>query len=373
MNFSLLEHLNQRLLPQLIQPLAELIQLSPSQAEGAARQVMASVVGQIVQAYDQRGAIATEQIFHANALQNINREQTLTPETMALARDTGRPLLDLLYLDTTSQQAEQQQLMQQHALSAQQAQDLLQSVLTLSLRSLALRLHDEQIEGESFEQLISAARSASHLPITPPPLSALPLSELPLSALPPTATDAVQTARAQEVATVQTADTAQEAATPQDTSTQQTMPIAATLDHAQNQQATPSADTTRTADPSGLADPAQLPSAQTRAQQKIASRWSKYTLHAVFGALILIPLLVFWTSCSTTQKTSIERNNQTPNVIDSGSNGAGNVLPAAGGQTLGSAPTSPAANDIVPNAGDEPTTELPVGVEPPINPDQRER
>lgn len=331
---TLTQTLFHELLPTVAAPLAQVVQISQAQATQAARLVMNMTVDAIVTTYHTHGLVAAEQLFRISALQNIARDQAMNAETVQLARDTGRPILDHIYTDEKQQVESINQLVQQCNVNAQQAQDILQAVTTLSLRELAILFHDDYIEGEDLASILRGqtlpyvsdvnndVNDVAPVDLLVPTAS-IPVTNtavLPPDAVPPTAADIV-------TATLATTSAVPEAA-----------PVSA---------------------------PEQAPSAQTQVQKKQASRWSQYALHGAFLVLILIPVLVFWRACSTVENTAIERNNQAPNTIDSGTNGSGSVIPKSGGSTLGSAPTSPAANEIVPNGGDAPTTPLPVGTPAP--------
>jgi hypothetical protein len=54
--------------------------------------------------------------------------------------------------------------MTRHHMTAQQAQDVLQTVVTLSLRAIAIELHDQQIQGDGLAVLLD---QQARLPLTP--------------------------------------------------------------------------------------------------------------------------------------------------------------------------------------------------------------
>jgi len=185
MTLSLMNMLSEQLLPQLPSRLASMTALSVAQAEAATRSVIRMTIDGILAAYHERGVVAAEQLFHASALQNITRDQPIDEAMVLLARDTGRPLLDHLYVEDEQQQARQHTLMTRHHMTAQQAQDVLQTVVTLSLRSIAIELHDQQIQGDGLAALLdqqaklpppSEVGQTQHVTMTPEsPLLPIPM------------------------------------------------------------------------------------------------------------------------------------------------------------------------------------------------------
>ena len=314
MSLSLHTFLHERLSAnQIAHHLAAATHLSISQTQAAINQSIDLIFAEFMATYQQHGVDAAESLLYASPLQNIDRDQTFDQDTVLLARDTGRPLFDKLYTNETQRQSIIATLATTQQIESQAAQDILFAVITLSLRELAILVHDSQIDSAGLADLLNAQTSLAAPDIATTP--SIHQADNPvLNRLP----DPVEQVAEQRLnPTIQ--------------------PIPKSTDPAE-----------------------EAPAVQTHRQHKQSSFLSKYALHAVFAILVLIPLLVFWRSCSQTQQESIQRANDTPAVIDTGMNApAQSVVPNIDSNAAGEAPTSPAANEIVPNNGNPATTPLP--------------
>ena len=303
MKHPLYDHVIQQLQP-VVAPVATLLHIQPAQSHQALYTVAALTIKLLQQALHERGAEPARQLLDANLLQNIPADAPLSPELVWTARDTGRPLLDKYLLEGDSRQQVLQQLSQQLSVDPQTAQDVLQTYLTLSVRSLSLWASAQALDAAGLQPYLEQEQldDASLPDWLNQRFAQLPPAQ-PSTALPPVGEVPVQTTRA---------------------------------------------------------------AAQSSREKQSQSLLSQYGLHLGFAILALIPFLVFFKSCNATQAESERRQQQTPATIDTGMNGEGrNVLPRQdnldnpASPVRGSAPTAPAATELVPHSGTPATTPLP--------------
>lgn len=283
--------------------LAQMIDCSVPTAQQAQAQTMALVFIALDHIMQTRGAAAALQLLDASSLQNFAQDEDISAALVYLARDSGRPLLDKLLSDEPARQRLLLQFAMQHGLALQPALDVFQAVSLLTVRALALDAARPDVDAARWQAELSA--QAQHLAARQPAALLEAYGFDPYTVVNITSTDAIPDIR----------------------------------------------------------QPASVLPMHTKIEQ---SFWSQFALHGGFLLLIAIPIVVFWTSCSTTKQTSQERQFVPANPIDSGMNDTSRpVAPQIDSANAGSTPTAPAAHEIIPHQWDAPTTLLPQGIEPP--------
>ncbi len=309
--------LNQELAP-LNGPIAELLHVDAQQAVHAQRAITALTLASLRRSEQQRGATGTLELLDASMLQNIPADAPLNRELIWVARDTGRPLLDKFFIEGEQRQQMFAQLSAQLGTDAVQTQDLVQTYLTFIIRALSIWSTRQGIDAVALQQhLLQEGLDDPSIPAW-----------------------VIQHDQVQRQHAVQAGDLD---------------PVAV------------SKPTTPMAPPDlgGVtnAGPTAHVAAETRQEQQTKGLLSQYGLHLAFALLVLIPLLVFFKSCTGTKQEGVERMNNQRASIDTGMNGEGkSVLPNTRNTDNPGAlttPTNPAATEVVPHNGAPATTQLP--------------
>lgn len=316
MNASLYQELNHQLSP-LASHVAQLLHVSPEQSQQAMQAVNAVTIHSLQRSAQMRGSEGAMQLLDVSALQNIPADAPMDDTLVWTARDTGRVLLDKYVQEGEPRQSVIAQLASQLGVDLQKSQDLLQTYLTLAVRALSIWVERQGLDAAQLQQYLQQD------PMNDPAIPAWTR----------------QFHQAQHQHALDRGDTPLAAAP--------TQPMPAPVLNA------PPAASSRVADTAG----------QSSQEKQAKSLLSKYGLHLGFALLVLIPLLVFMKSCHSTEEEGRERMNTAPSAVDTGMNGEGqSVLPNpmnTDNPNNGSAPSAPAATEIVPHTGDPATTPMP--------------